>query len=234
VQQAANETVGRLALDGTFNTRWAGRAWLLRSAALDDLDEVGLDTLRTLGVRLVVDLRSAAERSPVVHGIPVVHVPVFAAAPPATGTLEAVYDGLLRTRGAALADAVAAIAGADGPVLVHCAVGKDRTGLVIALALLAAGATEDEVVSDYEASGAAVRDRRRSSVETQLDLLGLDADDRAGSMRLHLDSPAEALRHALLTLDALGGAEEYLRRHGLAEAGLAALRARRNGASDES
>ena len=38
---------------------------------------------------------------------------------------------------------------ADQPVLVHCTVGKDRTGVTIALLLAAAGVDEDAVVSDY-------------------------------------------------------------------------------------
>ena len=39
---------------------------------------------------------------------------------------------------------------ADQPVLVHCTVGKDRTGVTVALTLAAAGVDDDEaVVADY-------------------------------------------------------------------------------------
>ena len=38
---------------------------------------------------------------------------------------------------------------ADGPVLVHCAAGKDRTGIVSAMLLSAAGARPDSIVADY-------------------------------------------------------------------------------------
>ena len=42
-----------------------------------------------------------------------------------------------------------AIAGADGAVLVHCAGGRDRTGMICAMLLDLAGATADAIVGDY-------------------------------------------------------------------------------------
>ncbi len=44
------------------------------------------------------------------------------------------------------------IAQADGAVVVHCAAGKDRTGTITGLALVAAGAAPDAVIRDYAAS----------------------------------------------------------------------------------
>ena len=41
------------------------------------------------------------------------------------------------------------VATARGAVLVHCAAGKDRTGVVVALALDAAGVDRETIVSDY-------------------------------------------------------------------------------------
>ncbi|MFP3381581.1 tyrosine-protein phosphatase, partial [Bacillus sp. SIMBA_069] len=52
--------------------------------------------------------------------------------------------------GTQLATAVRLIADSgEDPVLVHCTAGKDRTGLVVALALLAAGVDREDVVADY-------------------------------------------------------------------------------------
>jgi protein-tyrosine phosphatase len=48
--------------------------------------------------------------------------------------------------------AVAAIADADGPVVVHCMGGKDRTGLVVALLLRLAGVAREDVAADYARS----------------------------------------------------------------------------------
>jgi protein-tyrosine phosphatase len=234
VQASTRPTGHTVDIGGTFNGRWAADSTLLRSAALDTLTPAGRTSLHELGVRLVVDLRSTPERGTPGHGVPVAHHPIFQHSAPVTGSLEGVYDNLLRTRGPALAGAVAAIADAVGPVLIHCAVGKDRTGLVVALALLAAGFDEDDVVADYVLSGHVVRERRRTAVEADLGALGLDESVHAHSVRLHLDAPAEALLHALRTLDELGGADAYLRQNGLSTAQLAALRRRVRRNSDES
>ena len=42
-----------------------------------------------------------------------------------------------------------ALAEADGPVLVHCAAGKDRTGILCALTHHVAGVSEDDIFDDY-------------------------------------------------------------------------------------
>jgi protein-tyrosine phosphatase len=41
------------------------------------------------------------------------------------------------------------IASADGAVLVHCAGGRDRTGMICAMLLDLAGATADAIADDY-------------------------------------------------------------------------------------
>jgi hypothetical protein len=43
---------------------------------------------------------------------------------------------------------------ANFPVLVHCVIGKDRTGLVMMLLLLLCGVAEADVINDYVASEA--------------------------------------------------------------------------------
>ncbi|MBC7670478.1 MAG: tyrosine-protein phosphatase [Gemmatimonadaceae bacterium] len=42
-----------------------------------------------------------------------------------------------------------ALAAARGPVLIHCAAGKDRTGLLAALTHHVAGVSDDDVIDDY-------------------------------------------------------------------------------------
>jgi len=49
--------------------------------------------------------------------------------------------------------ALRSVATADGAALVHCAAGKDRTGVVVALALTAVGVRPQDVVTDYAATG---------------------------------------------------------------------------------
>jgi protein-tyrosine phosphatase len=63
------------------------------------------------------------------------------------------YLGYLQDRPESVVSALRDIAEAPGAALVHCAAGKDRTGVVVALALLVAGVSRDDVVADYVATG---------------------------------------------------------------------------------
>jgi len=220
-----------IAIEGTYNARWAtlspgATPWLARAASLDPVGAAGGDRLADLGIGLVLDLREQDERAEPRHGIAVTHVPLYRlpAGPPQSGSLEQVYDFLLTERARQLAEAVAVIADSPTPVLVHCTAGKDRTGLVVALALLAAGHDEADVVADYSMSAGVVRARRREIAEEALGALDLDAASHAAALRLHLDSPAEAMEHALRTVSSLGGAEAFLIHNGLTAERLQSLR----------
>jgi protein-tyrosine phosphatase len=62
---------------------------------------------------------------------------------------------------------------ATGPSIVHCAAGKDRTGVVIAFALHVAGVAREHIIADYTATGErldAVLARLRSSPTYATDL----------------------------------------------------------------
>lgn len=217
-------------LVGAYNARAFGgpQPWLIRSAALDALTEDDAAALRGLGLELVVDLREPGEGPDAVHGLPVRSVPLYRSphGAPSTGAIEDIYAQLLRTRGGALAEAVGAIAATDGAVLVHCTAGKDRTGLVVALALLVAGVDPEAVVADYARSESTVAERRRVHAEAMLEGLQLSAVDRAAALRLHLRSPAEAMRHAIALIDGYGGPHAYLLRNGLSVEQLQSLRER--------
>lgn len=64
------------------------------------------------------------------------------------------YLGYLRHASVNIVEALRAIgAVGDRATLVHCAAGKDRTGTVVALALLVAGVRREHVVADYARSG---------------------------------------------------------------------------------
>lgn len=77
-----------------------------------------------------------------------------------TGNLSGFFTDLylewLTERGEVLAGAVAAVMSSPGPALVHCAAGRDRTGVVVALLLRAAGVLVEEVVTDYRRTEANV------------------------------------------------------------------------------
>ena len=218
-----------LSVDGSFNARSLGspaRPWLVRSAALDTLSRDGERTLRDLGVDRVLDLREPNEQHDRAHGLAVQAIPLYGEAPPSHGSLEQVYAGLLRDRGEQLVAAVVAIAEHPGTYVVHCTAGKDRTGLVVALARIAGGDTREEVIADYASSGSTVRPARVAVAAAQLDGLGLSPAARASAERLHLDSPAEALEAALDLVDELGGVRRYLLDRGAQPAHLHRLAAR--------
>jgi protein tyrosine/serine phosphatase len=65
------------------------------------------------------------------------------------------YLRYLRDRPDSVLAALRSVARPDrgGAAVVHCAAGKDRTGVVIALALSAVGVCRDAVVADYVATG---------------------------------------------------------------------------------
>ncbi len=56
----------------------------------------------------------------------------------------------------------AALADADGPVLIHCAAGKDRTGLLAALTHRLLGVGEDDTIADYLLTNDHARFERRA------------------------------------------------------------------------
>ena len=76
------------------------------------------------------------------------------------------YLGYLDHRPDQVVGAVRSIAHDPGAAIVHCAAGRDRTGVVVALALTAAGVRPEAVIADYTATGdraEAILDRIRRS-----------------------------------------------------------------------
>jgi protein-tyrosine phosphatase len=62
------------------------------------------------------------------------------------------YLGYLEDRPEQVVGALRSIAQSPGAALVNCAAGKDRTGVVVAMALTAVGVRREAVVADYAAS----------------------------------------------------------------------------------
>jgi protein-tyrosine phosphatase len=158
---------------GTGRTR-AGV--LLRADALDQLTPADVVRLvDDLGLANVVDLRSAHERiergrgTLGATGVRYTEVEVigpddlarrsetraaaFAAGHPPARIIADGYVELLELGAPAFAAAFASIVAPGGsPALVHCAIGKDRTGVLTAV-LLDAGVDRDEIVADYARTG---------------------------------------------------------------------------------
>ncbi|MDR0432178.1 MAG: tyrosine-protein phosphatase [Bifidobacteriaceae bacterium] len=219
-------------IEGTWNARVFGdeHPWLLRSATLDGLTDRGRTTLDRLGVRAVIDLREPGERRVPGHNLPTMPVPVFGrggGGDPRV-TMEVAYRLWLEAHGVAMVQAVRLIAQADGPVAVHCAIGKDRTGLVVALALLAAGYSRDVIVGDYAASASRQPSFLRRTTLERMAWEGIEAETPAGReyLRRSLDSPGEVISGALDYLEINGGWWAFLEARGLTETEMLALRAK--------
>jgi protein-tyrosine phosphatase len=134
------------------------------------------------------------------------------------------YLGYLEDRPDQVVGALRSIVQAPGASLVNCAAGKDRTGVVVALALTAVGVTREAVVADYAASGeriVAVLERLRASRTYAADINSRPnpaADDtpRPETMTAFLDQ-----------LDVrYDGAAGWLADHGFGPDEVAALRAK--------
>jgi len=180
----------------------------------------------------VVDLRSAEEvggTHPLAQEASAVYTIVRVAGRPRTeeASLEDLYRRAIRGIGPRVADIARIVIESDGPTLVHCTVGKDRTGLVVAAILSAVGVDDTEVVADYT-----VTETNMPAVLARLAAGdGLDAG-AALVERLARDhpevlaAPPVAIAAALEALDAYGGAARWLLAHGLDQDGVRRLRER--------
>jgi protein-tyrosine phosphatase len=86
-----------------------------------------------------------------------VHLPLFEGSGASQGeaavSLSTLYRRILTQHSKVVARALREfLAMEEAPVLVHCTAGKDRTGIVVALALLAVGVDRRLVVEDYARS----------------------------------------------------------------------------------
>ncbi|WP_051966778.1 tyrosine-protein phosphatase [Kitasatospora mediocidica] len=130
---------------------------LYRSARLAELTPEGARRLAELGLRTVVDLRDPIElgRFPnLTHDweVDLANFPLL----PQDGRshrdtpLAEVYPLIADTAGPTLVAILRRLLEPGAlPALVHCAVGRDRTGIVIALLLALLDVPDEEIVADY-------------------------------------------------------------------------------------
>ena len=212
---------------------------VVRADSVRRLSEAGWRQLVDYGIERIVDLRFQDELEadpPATIPVEVVHVPVLpdpasadwpeidavgAAAPDDASATQAVYLEFLARYADGFGRAVSAVASAPaGGVLVHCMAGKDRTGLVSALLLRIAGVPVEEVSADYALS-------ERNLMPLWQAWLEDAADERERKRRLRLAAtPASAMAGVLSELGRQGGEAAYLRRAGVTDDELDAVRTR--------
>jgi protein-tyrosine phosphatase len=215
--------------------RW-GRVY--RAGVLSYFTDRDHDTLHRLDVRAICDLRRAEEREREPSAWPAagnrqrpahLHwddgsntptIRAFAANHP--GTAAGMFDAMIelyralptwmagRIRG--LFDCVAA---GSLPLVVHCAAGKDRTGVAIAVLLCALDVSRQTAIEDYLLTNDAgdFEQFLRTRHDTQLGLtdihhplLSMPHDIRGVLFSAH----ADFLQAAFESIDALGGLDRYL------------------------
>jgi hypothetical protein len=190
--------------------------------------------LRPWPPRTVVDLRSPGEGRSAVHPLAssrtrVVEVPLFRALDPGrlqrqrpgeAPDLPSIYRRLLKASASNLVSVMEVIADSPFPLLLHCAAGKDRTGIATAVALAAVGASNETIVADYR--------RTEAGLDGLLDRLmqGWSEDhlDTTRLRRMAVDrpdlmlAPPAAIESVLDTLESWpGAARGWLLDHGLAD-----------------
>jgi protein-tyrosine phosphatase len=234
----------RMDIDGTHNFRDVGGypagggrtrfGQLFRSDALNGLTATGAADVAMLRIGVVIDLRSDLEvsqdRSGIyIPGAVLVRLPIHGGSRSSILegnhiSLELLYRQVLLDSGWSVAAAVSVIAESGSvPVLVNCTAGKDRTGLVIAMALEAAGVDREAVVADYTQSALNLDGEWLDQTMTALISNGVPISPRL--FEAIGGSPDRAMSHLLTWVDReYGSTVGFLGAHGLVEQSLELLR----------
>jgi protein-tyrosine phosphatase len=223
--------LGGYATEGGRETRWGA---VVRSDSPGALTEAGRAALADYGVRAIVDLRLLDELAdrpnpfaePGDHGIAYTNVSFVdpaAGFPPDTLTLAENYLWMLDRFRGFVAQALAAIARApEGVVVIHCAAGKDRTGLISALLLGLVDVPAETIATDYAMTAELLRSREEEWLEN-----GPGERAEREAMVARYAPTAEVMLAVLEGLtERFGGVEPYLLAIGLGRDDLDRLRDR--------
>jgi len=202
------------------------RGMLFRAGRLDRMTASDRELFDQLGIRTVFDLRRDDEREQAPDPMPTVHLCLMSRVQanqpvrdPATMVdhdhgvqfLRDLYTGLLAHASAELGTLFTTLAQPDAmPTVFHCAVGKDRTGLVAALVLTWLGVDRELVLDDFEASDGHIGQRQRDELVRRMADRGIGPEAAAGV----LGATRESMQIALDELDnRYGGIEPFLVQH---------------------
>lgn len=166
----------------------------IRSDDLSTITEEDAEPLVAGGLTSVIDLRTPAEVAATGRGVladrPVAyhHLPLMnsigqSASPRTPGIgmnhheMGEMYLRMVESAAPQLATALSIIALSPGTTAFHCAGGRDRTGVVAAMLLLALGASDEDIVADYTVTGSnqvGIMERTAPVMEGLLASLGMD------------------------------------------------------------
>lgn len=230
-------------LEGAFNVRDVGgypatdgfirTNALLRADSLHKLTAADQQILLDYGVRTVIDLRHASEVNSAAnvfaqsnavnyHAVPIFEARIEAANPE-NADLAAIYRYIVDRCQRGLVTALQTIAYApEGTVLVQCTAGKDRTGVVTALALAAVAVPREIIIEEYALTTEAMKRLR-------LRLLGNPdiKPEMIPYIEKMLGSEPELMENLLAYIDdQYGGTDRYLEQIGISPADCDLLRTR--------
>jgi protein-tyrosine phosphatase len=207
---------------------------VVRSDGLDTLTAAGWQALYDHGIRTVVDLRDpheVARAGTAPDGVTTVPVPLDDSADTAMWQYfwdngldgsPLYYRPFLERKPERCAAAVTAVArAAPGGVVIHCGLGRDRTGLVSMLLLALAGVTPEAIADDYALSADRLPARWSARGE----------QDETAEIDNLLRRAGTTARASLLATLAWLEPDSYLRAAGLTDADLVAVRSRLLGES---
>lgn len=209
-----------LSWDGFLNARQV-LPGLVRSAGLSGLTPQGCQELLDTGLGRIIDLRNRSERQTDPARFEgqalYLNLPLLPYRNRALNTASAEactnadhYRAILDHSGNSLAAIFGALLDAPlGKVLIHCHAGKDRTGLVVALALDLSGISRSVIAADY-----AETDRHLQGMYADILARQLDAVKRK-RLPAFLVSREQDILSALDHLDQMwGGVATYLESFG--------------------
>ncbi|MFV0433888.1 MAG: tyrosine-protein phosphatase [Leucobacter sp.] len=221
-----------LPIDGTYNFRDLGgfnadggktkSGLIYRSDALDALTDHGRQQVADLSVVRVIDLRDKAESDPLPDLLPpsaiVVPHPIFPDVQAhVSGQLDiySVTKMIYLQHGDTLGSAITMLT-EPGVSVFHCTAGKDRTGAVAALTLMAVGVDRDDVMHDYSLSQQYLTGPWEEKNEKMIENLGIKPTPAI--LELLVATPIGAIDQALTAIDQkYGSVRDYLRESGVTD-----------------
>jgi len=147
------------------------------------------------------------------------------------GTIVDQYFVMLEGSAAKFVEAFGIVADTDGPLVFHCAAGKDRTGLLAGLLLSTLGVDDEQIGHDYALTAAVLPELEARFVARMKDPRFKEQygarPERMQAAHRSMSADAQTLAAVLSGLrERAGSPEAWLRDHGVSEATIARLRVR--------
>lgn len=214
-------------------TRWGA---VVRSDHPGRLSDIGRQSLVAYGVRTIVDLRLPEElvefphpfAEATGHDIIYAHRPfIRPGVPPPSNLdelsmLENYIDMVDKFQDSVTAIMRTIAAAPAGGVLVHCAIGKDRTGITCGMLLDIAGVDRETIGIDYSLSESCLEPERMDWLENGPG----EREERIRFIEKHNPHP-EVMMSVLEHVDRrFGGVADYLQQSGMPDAELLTLQNR--------